>query len=113
MPTYVYRCEGGHQYERRESFSAPAEHDCDDCGRQARRIPVPTAVIFKGGGWYKTDSRSSNGSSSAESSSSESTPAKSEKAESSTDSSEASTSSTTSSETKKHGHSHGPGTHTH
>ena len=107
MPTYVYRCEGGHQYERRESFSAPSQHDCDDCGRQARRIPVPTAVIFKGGGWYKTDSRSSNGSSSSESS-----PSESSSSDTST-SAETPTTPATTSETKGHGHTHGTDTHTH
>ena len=107
MPTYVYRCEGGHQYERRESFSAPVEHDCDDCGRQARRIPVPTAVIFKGGGWYKTDSRGSNGSSDA--SSSEASPTKADDSKSSSEP----TSAPAAGESASHGHSHGPGTHTH
>lgn len=112
MPTYVYRCEGGHQYERRESFSAPSEHDCDNCGRQARRIPVPTAVIFKGGGWYKTDSRSSNGASESSASDSSSSKTETGGSDSSGGSSDAS-SSTPSTDTKSHGHSHGPGTHTH
>lgn len=109
MPTYVYRCEGGHQYERRESFSAPTEHDCDDCGRQARRIPVPTAVIFKGGGWYKTDSRSSNGTSESSSSSS----SKESKSESTSESVATTNDSTTKTDATSHGHTHGPGSHTH
>ena len=109
MPTYVYRCEGGHQYERRESFAAPTEHDCDDCGRQARRIPVPTAVIFKGGGWYKTDSRSSNGTSESSSSSS----SKESKSEGTSESAVMTSDSTPKTDPTSHGHSHGPGSHTH
>ena len=58
MPTYDYRCAGGHRYEKREPFGSPAAHPCDRCGKTAKRmIHVPT-VVFKGSGWYKTDSRS-------------------------------------------------------
>ena len=59
MPKYDYRCSGGHQYEKRESFDAPAVQECQECGAQARRVLTPPAIVFKGSGWYITDSRKS------------------------------------------------------
>ncbi len=33
---------------------------CERCGGELRRVFHPTGIIFKGGGFYKTDSRSSS-----------------------------------------------------
>lgn len=64
MPKYDYRCSAcGVQYEKRESFSAPAVQPCQECGAEARRVLTPPAIVFKGSGWYKTDSRPSSGAS--------------------------------------------------
>lgn len=57
MPTYDYRCEGGHRYEKRESFGAPAQQPCERCGKPAQRVLTAPTVVFKGSGWYKTESR--------------------------------------------------------
>lgn len=58
MPTYQYRCGGcGHTYERREGFDAPSEHLCPRCGALARRLFSPPAILYKGSGFYTTDSR--------------------------------------------------------
>lgn len=58
MPTYEYRClDCQHQYEKREGFDAPALQECPTCGGTARRVLQATAVVFKGSGFYKTDSR--------------------------------------------------------
>jgi putative FmdB family regulatory protein len=58
MPRYDYRCSAcGHQYEKRESFSAPSVQECPVCQGQARRLLTPPAIVFKGSGWYITDSR--------------------------------------------------------
>lgn len=57
MPAYDYRCEDGHAYERREPFGSPVEHPCEDCGKPARRQFSAPTVVFKGSGWYKTESR--------------------------------------------------------
>lgn len=58
MPTYEYRCLDCHrQYEKREGFDAPALQECPSCGGTARRVLHATAVVFKGSGFYKTDSR--------------------------------------------------------
>jgi putative FmdB family regulatory protein len=84
VPKYDYRCSAGHQYEKREGFDAPAVQTCEVCGIEARRVLTPPAIVFKGSGWYITDSRNSSSSVSsstngaASESASESTPAKSE-----------------------------------
>ena len=57
MPKYDYRCSAGHQYEKREGFDAPAVQVCEVCGVEARRVLTPPAIVFKGSGWYVTDSR--------------------------------------------------------
>jgi putative FmdB family regulatory protein len=57
MPTYEYRCEGGHAYEKRESFSAPARQKCPTCGKPAARVIFAPPIVFKGSGFYATDSR--------------------------------------------------------
>ncbi len=60
MPTYEYRCAAGHQYEKREGFDAPAKQKCQNCAKQASRLLFAPPVVFKGGGFYKTDSRGSS-----------------------------------------------------
>ena len=57
MPTYEYRCTNGHQYETREGFDAPARQDCVTCGAPAKRLLFPPPIVFKGSGFYITDSR--------------------------------------------------------
>ena len=59
MPLYDYECEAGHRYEKRESFGAPAQQPCDQCGKPARRLLNAPPIVFKGSGWYKTDSKRS------------------------------------------------------
>ena len=66
MPKYDYRCSAGHQYEKREGFDAPAVQACQVCGVEARRVLTPPAIVFKGSGWYATDSRRSTAPSSAD-----------------------------------------------
>jgi putative FmdB family regulatory protein len=63
LPTYEYRCAKGHQYEKREGFDAPARQRCDRCGAQADRVLFAPPVVFKGQGFYKTDSRTGTDSS--------------------------------------------------
>ena len=66
MPTYDYRCETGHRYEKHQPFGSPTEHACDRCGKTARRVLHAPTVVFKGSGWYQTDSRSKSRSSKRE-----------------------------------------------
>lgn len=62
MPTYEYHCSTcDATYELRESFSAPAEHACEECKEgTAKRVLSAPRIVFKGSGWYITDSRKSS-----------------------------------------------------
>lgn len=58
MPKYDYRCSAcSAEYERREGFDAPATQPCQHCGGEARRVYRAPAIVFKGSGFYSTDSR--------------------------------------------------------
>ena len=58
MPTYEYQCKTcGHQFEQMQRFSDPPLTECPKCSGQIRRVIFPAGVIFKGSGWYITDSR--------------------------------------------------------
>ena len=59
MPTYTYRCDsGGHQFDVVQRFSDDPLRECPQCGGAVRRVIQPVGVVFKGSGWYITDSRS-------------------------------------------------------
>jgi len=100
MPTYVYKfIDTGETIEVQQAFTDPtlteAEHPGTGVTMPVKKVFLPVGVTFKGGGFYKTDSRggsskssSANGSSSSESSST------------STDSSTSSTNSSDSSSSK-------------
>jgi putative FmdB family regulatory protein len=59
LPTYEYQCKSCKAvYELRQGFDAETTHKCEECGKGiAKRILSTPAVVFKGGGWYATDSR--------------------------------------------------------
>jgi putative FmdB family regulatory protein len=58
VPIYDYRCEHcGHAFSAVQSFKDEALDRCPNCGKQPRRLILAPAVVFKGSGWYKTDSR--------------------------------------------------------
>jgi putative FmdB family regulatory protein len=73
MPTYQYRCtECGHDLEAVQKFSDAALTECPSCGGSLRKVYNAVGVVFKGSGFYRTDSRkapsegvSANGGSSA------------------------------------------------
>lgn len=67
MPTYEYACSTcGHRFDVRQSFADDPLTDCPQCGATVRRVIYPSGVIFKGTGWYKTDSRKDSASHSAD-----------------------------------------------
>ena len=85
MPTYVYKfIETGETIEIQQAFTddalTEAKHPADGTMRPVKKVFQPVGVTFKGGGFYKTDSKgsgsasSSSGSSSSESSSGSTTP---------------------------------------
>lgn len=81
MPTYEYACDScGHRFDVRQSFSDDPIRDCPACGASVRRVVYPSGVIFKGSGWYVTDSRTSMEAPSASKSTSDS-PASTEKSD--------------------------------
>ena len=58
MPTYVYQCETCGQFEQWQSFKDAPLTACPTCGSPVRRVITPAPIVFKGTGWYSTDSRS-------------------------------------------------------
>jgi len=65
MPTYEYRCEKcGEQFEVFQSFSDRALRRHPDCGGPLEKVLHPSGIVFKGSGFYVTDSRSKSSSSS-------------------------------------------------
>ena len=64
MPTYQYACtECGHSFEQFQSFSEDALSVCPECDGKLRKLFNAVGVVFKGSGFYRTDSRSGSSSS--------------------------------------------------
>ena len=62
MPTYQYACtnpEGKHEFELVQSFSDAPVSECPECGAPVRKVYGSVGVVFKGSGFYRTDSRKS------------------------------------------------------
>jgi len=58
MPVYDYQCSlCEHVFERRQRFDEEPVAMCPRCGGKARRVLCSVPVIFKGSGFYITDSR--------------------------------------------------------
>ena len=58
MPTYAYRCPANHEFEVIQSIVDDPLTVCPSCGAGVRRVVFPVGIVFKGQGFYKTDSRS-------------------------------------------------------
>jgi putative FmdB family regulatory protein len=81
VPTYEYACaECGERLEAVQRFSDDPLTECPACQGRLRKVFSPVGIVFKGSGFYRTDSRSAvngsrdkqpNGSSSDSSSASE------------------------------------------
>ena len=59
MPTYSYACtECDHRFDAVQAFSDDSLTVCPECGGRLRKVFSAVGVVFKGGGFYRTDSRS-------------------------------------------------------
>ncbi len=57
MPTYQYACTAcEHEFEEVQSFSDASLTECPECEGLIRKIYSAVGVVFKGSGFYKTDS---------------------------------------------------------
>ncbi len=58
MPTYQYACtECDHAFEQFQSFSEDSLTVCPQCAGRLRKVFNAVGVVFKGSGFYRTDSR--------------------------------------------------------
>jgi putative FmdB family regulatory protein len=58
VPTYQYACtECGHAFEQVQTFSDDALAVCPECEGKLRKVFNAVGVVFKGSGFYRTDSR--------------------------------------------------------
>lgn len=99
MPTYQYTCTAcGHQLEAVQSFSDDPLTECPECNGRLRKLFSSVGIVFKGSGFYRTDSRSST--SNSDGASANKSDSSSSKSSSSTSNNGASSSSSSSSSTK-------------
>jgi putative FmdB family regulatory protein len=72
VPTYQYACTAcDHRFEEVQSFTDPSLTECPECAGRLRKLYSSVGVVFKGSGFYRTDSRAKSSSSTSSSSSSE------------------------------------------
>ncbi|MBV9279099.1 MAG: hypothetical protein JOZ41_03365 [Chloroflexi bacterium] len=58
MPLYEYQClPQNHRFEVRHGFNEEPVSECPQCGGPVRRVIHPVGIVFKGSGFYATDSR--------------------------------------------------------
>jgi putative FmdB family regulatory protein len=75
VPTYDYQCRSCDRViEVIHPMTAAGPSTCEACGGELRRVLYPAGIIFKGSGFYRTDSRAGT-SGSASGSTSAATPA--------------------------------------
>jgi putative FmdB family regulatory protein len=62
MPTYTYHCDNcGVTFDKYQKFEDKALTRCPECRKGTlRRVVSAPAIVFKGSGWYKTDSRTNS-----------------------------------------------------
>ena len=57
MPTYQYACNAcDHEFDAFQSFSDTSLTQCPECQGELRKVYTAVGVVFKGSGFYKTDS---------------------------------------------------------
>jgi putative FmdB family regulatory protein len=64
VPTYEYRCDKcGKNFDVVQSFHDAPLTECPTCGSAVKKVFGSVGIVFKGSGFYKTDSRSGGSSS--------------------------------------------------
>jgi len=59
VPTYQYACTAcEHRFDAVQSFTDASLTECPECGGKLRKLYGSVGVVFKGSGFYRTDSRS-------------------------------------------------------
>jgi hypothetical protein len=102
VPTYQYACTAcGHELEAVQSFSDDALTTCPECSGALRKLFGNVGVVFKGSGFYRTDSRKSDSGSSTSGTSSDSSGTKSDTGKSDTGKSDTGKSSSAKSDSGK------------
>ena len=106
MPTYEYRCTScGDQFEIVQSFKDASLTVCDKCQGELRKVYGNVGISFKGTGFYKNDSKPSNGTGGSTTGSPDTSTTKTDTATPTTGSTESSSS--TPASTSSTGSSHG------
>lgn len=60
MPTYSYACTAcDHKFDAVQAFTDDALTNCPECSGRLRKLFNSVGVVFKGSGFYRTDSRES------------------------------------------------------
>ncbi|MFY1619206.1 FmdB family zinc ribbon protein [Micromonospora sp. WMMD736] len=108
MPTYQYACTAcGNQLEAVQSFSDEPLTECPACQGRLRKVFNSVGIVFKGSGFYRTDSRASGSETSAGGTATK--PAKSESSSSSSSGGDSGSTSSTSSGSTSSGSSSSSG----
>jgi putative FmdB family regulatory protein len=67
VPTYQYACTAcDHRFEAVQSFTDASLTECPACSGTLRKVFSSVGIVFKGSGFYRTDSRSGGSSSSSD-----------------------------------------------
>ena len=62
VPTYSYACTAcDHRFEAHQSFSDDPLTECPECTGRLRKLFNSVGIVFKGSGFYRTDSRPKTG----------------------------------------------------
>ncbi|AZO96225.1 FmdB family transcriptional regulator [Iocasia frigidifontis] len=62
MPTYLYECENCGRFEEFQKITEEPLETCPKCDGTVKRIIGSPGIIFKGSGFYVTDNKSSDNS---------------------------------------------------
>jgi putative FmdB family regulatory protein len=61
VPTYSYACTAcEHRFDTVQKFTDPSLTDCPECSGRLRKLFSSVGIVFKGSGFYRTDSRPTN-----------------------------------------------------